>query len=552
MVQPNQKKTINEILETIRLGLTFVMLLLAQMQSGKTGTYLGIAIDSICNDDVDVDEVIIISGLSDKLLKQQLTKNLGDAIFYHCLSSQSDMQTALLTKQKLTEKIKIYWSQDLKKVQQIKDKTLIIHEESHAAQSKENRPFKFYEKHGLSDGLHMNTAELQKRNIRFLDVSATPFSELACNDGRSVFMLQPGESYRGIGYLLDKDKINFTAKPIKDTSHAHIQSTLTKPKYNGKYCIVRSQCAKKDRELMESIANRTGCIYHPIFGGNSDISNQLDFLKEEPKQKTLVHICGKLRVGQVLPKDHIGMVYEQSKSAKIDTILQGLLGRVCGYYTDEQTVPDVYVSEFVEDEVRSYASGWDASERDASERDDCNYTRFGVTRAMNLFAKSAPGIVTNKKTGRCFRAIVPVPLDYSKFEKGHGGKAVQTRNIQNNEVFNYLQDNPDLLKDHKDKDEIMKSLNVPSTLGKRNINFKTYVKRDTERRLRDAVKYNRPMADCMIGGAQNKLKKTRLEVAGDDHHGYLIGFIPCNDDGERKVHVGVLRKCMYKPPPKVV
>lgn len=537
MIQPNQKKTIDEILETIRRGLTFVMLLLAQMQSGKTGTYLGIAIDSICNDDVDVDEVIIISGLTDKLLKQQLKQNLDEAIRKHC-----EITNNLKIYLKLTEKIKIYWSQDLKKVLEIKDKTLIIHEESHAAQSKENRPFKFYEKYGLSDGLHMNTSELQKRNIRFLNVSATPFSELACNDGRSVFMLQPGEDYRGIGNLLDTDKINFTAKPIKDTSHAHIRSTLTKPKYNGKYCIVRSQRAEKDRELMESIANCTGCIYHPIFGGKQDISNQLDFLKEGPKQKTLVHICGKLRVGQVLPKDHIGMVYEQSKSAKIDTILQGLLGRVCGYYTDKQTVPDVYVSESVKDEVRSYASGWGK----------CDYTNFGVTRAMNLFAKSAPGIVTNKKTGRCFRELVPVPLDYSKFEKGYGEEAVQTKKIQKNEVLNYLQDNPDLLKDHKDKDEIMKSLNGPSNLGKRNINCKTYVKRDTEGRLRDAVENNRPMADCMIGGAQNNSDTTRLEVIGGDHHGYLIGFIPCNDDGERKVHVGVLKKCMYKPPPKVV
>ena len=102
MIQPNQKKTIDEILETIRRGLTFVMLLLAQMQSGKTGTYLGIAIDSICNDDVDVDEVIIISGLTDKLLKQQLKQNLDEAIRKHC-----EITNNKKIYMKMTKKIKI-------------------------------------------------------------------------------------------------------------------------------------------------------------------------------------------------------------------------------------------------------------------------------------------------------------------------------------------------------------------------------------------------------------------------------------------------------------
>ena len=80
--------------------------------------------------------------------------------------------------------------------------------------------------------------------------------------------------------------------------------------------------------MIQTIASSNGCEYVPVFGG-SQLGN-LEFMKIQPSKTTLVHICGKFRMGQVVPKQYIAMVYEQSKHPNADTILQGLLGRM-GY-----------------------------------------------------------------------------------------------------------------------------------------------------------------------------------------------------------------------------
>ena len=55
-------------------------------------------------------------------------------------------------------------------------------------------------------------------------------------------------------------------------------------------------------------------------------------------------------MGQVVPKMHIAMVYEQSKHPNADTVLQGYLGRMCGYrIKGAHTDVDIYVSAMAEE-----------------------------------------------------------------------------------------------------------------------------------------------------------------------------------------------------------
>ena len=180
----NQIQTAEEIVGFIQTATIFCMLLLAQMQSGKTGTYLKVAFDCIKNQHMD--QVIIICGSRDTSLRNQTQTDLENAIKRYSkieLSTNSRNNLA----EKLKNRIKIYWSQDLKEKNggpiKIENNTLIIHDESHAAQSKNNKPYlDFYEKHNIEKSLQGDNSQIEPRNIRILEVSATPFSSIIANE----------------------------------------------------------------------------------------------------------------------------------------------------------------------------------------------------------------------------------------------------------------------------------------------------------------------------------------------------------------------------------
>jgi hypothetical protein len=54
-------------------------------------------------------------------------------------------------------------------------------------------------------------------------------------------------------------------------------------------------------------------------------------MEDAPEKTTVILIKGRLRAGKVVPKAHVGFVWENARTAKTDSIVQGLLGRMCGY-----------------------------------------------------------------------------------------------------------------------------------------------------------------------------------------------------------------------------
>ena len=60
-------------------------------------------------------------------------------------------------------------------------------------------------------------------------------------------------------------------------------------------------------------------------------NKRIPCLETAPDKTTVVILDGRLRCGKRVPKKHIGFVWETSKGANTDTIIQSLLGRICGY-----------------------------------------------------------------------------------------------------------------------------------------------------------------------------------------------------------------------------
>ena len=400
--------------------------LLAQMQSGKTGTYLYTAFEMIRQGLVG--NVIIICGSADKSLRDQATTDLeaGKELYLQMVDPEENFPRRIT---KLYDNIRVLFSQDLKDAPPISDNTLIIHDESHMAQSRDNRPFKlFYTKNNLVKALMGDFSVLLEKKSFILGVSATPFSEIVANkkvqkkdwtteensllkgvnlDLKNFYFMKPGSDYIGVTELIRAGAIKFEASEIKIEECKHIASVLRKnsAKYEQKYVVIRTHRAEKDKNLMKTIAAQLGYDYKSVFGGEN---TDLEFLDTQPFKATLVHICGRFRMGQVVPKRNIAMAYEQSQKPNADTILQGLVGRMCGYQSEgSHTDLDIYVAPSAEELIRKYHRAWTSGEMD---------TLSEVTRAMNLGGvkrRNGGDIITGlNKDGEMIDWIKTVPIRF--------------------------------------------------------------------------------------------------------------------------------------------
>jgi len=60
--------------------------------------------------------------------------------------------------------------------------------------------------------------------------------------------------------------------------------------------------------------------------------DSLECLNNEPERNTLILVKDHCRMGQQLPKQNISFVIETAVISRTDVLLQGLLGRMCGYH----------------------------------------------------------------------------------------------------------------------------------------------------------------------------------------------------------------------------
>lgn len=514
-------------------------ILLAQMQSGKSGTYFYLALDSVHRGFFD--KVYIICGSRDTSLRDQTKDGLSRAIEAFCSEKATSFSQGMALMRQFQESIQVFWNQDLASVP-VCDRCLIINDEAHTASSKTNIPYKkFWKKAGLSSCLHGDFSALREREIRVLSVSATSFSECVENQKvtlgidvqrssfseKQVFIMDPGETYTGVPHFLRNGNIIFASQPISEkTNGDHLRAVLLDEKYARKYCIVRTARASLDAELVKDIADRAGVIYKPVH--SDKITESLEFLSTAPRHTTLVHICGIARMGQELDKTHIGFVYEQSKSPAIDTLLQGLLGRVCGHNANPDI--DIYVSAKREREVREYAT---AVELSAAE---CVAAFARIGPALNV--KKSPqrkvfshGYFIKASDGTIWKQIVPV-----KFMMN--GLALIAPGERAWQIHQLLSDVPSILDGHAHKDHILTSIIYEGDHHGRTIRLGGYSEASTGSNPQHIPK----IEECI---AQNKpyeweksndpgLRPIRIIYSRGNTDVYIVGYAPAGDEITRE------------------
>ncbi len=298
--------------------------LIGQMQSGKTGAFHALI------------RLMFLSGLIEHAY---LLCGSNETVLYNQARGDSKRyNNAYYTSGRLV----VRFRQDFDKLTMKTSNALIVIDESHIDQTRNLLLDKMLQRHNIV--LSGTNRVMEANNTYIASVSATPFSEysdVVYNVGhmdtegakKAIIRIKPGQGYRGVKYFLDNGLVRSTSDFNLQRDIAAFFNMLRE--CGNKYALMRLQTKKKSSDVKTLIQTRApsyGIKVLNFMSGKEEI--KLDALENAPTQPTIVLLAGRLRCGKVVPKAHISCVWEGAMSAKTDTILQSLLGRMCGYYED--------------------------------------------------------------------------------------------------------------------------------------------------------------------------------------------------------------------------
>lgn len=325
----------------------FYTILVSLTQAGKTGTYHKTIQDMIHQGTIQ--HAYILCGSNEKELKIQA---INDAKKYNL-----DLYTS--------GRVEILFRQDFKQGKDFKKlnirNALIVIDESHLDQNIGSELHQLLSKNGLT--LDGNQNILQRNNTFILSVSATPYSELAAykhketvfSQNKHIIQMKPGEGYYGIEEY-ERDGPLFSTYDIIEHPELFAQHI---GQHGNMWSLIRLPSSKKGKDqetVIHKICNAHGykALYYTskvtevAMTRKEQEALQLDkCLKDAPNVPTVVILHGRLRAGKVVPKEFVNLIWEGAEDSKTDSIVQGLLGRMCGYkfgaHKPTIFVPDCFI-----------------------------------------------------------------------------------------------------------------------------------------------------------------------------------------------------------------
>jgi len=339
MFHPNQVLAASRIHSSFLSG-TRCALLSAKCQSGKTGTFQSLIKTML--DAGDATHAYILCGSSETELKKQAVEDTraANGSYYDA------------------GRIEVIFHQDFKHANLDVKNALIVVDESHMVQTKMQQLHLFLAKHGVF--LDGNPAALTEKNAYLLSVDATPYSEIAAlREDETPFpkhveTLTAGDGYYGLAEY-ERDGL---LKPTFPISKAPERFETLLLDVGPKYVLLRMNRSKANKENeteLRSICRKHGFSVLLYTGEKTQIAvtraeqkrfaragYKLPCLEDAPAVTTVVIVRGRLRAGKVVPKTHVGFVWEGANKSKTDVLVQGLVGRMCGYAFGEKK-PTLYV-----------------------------------------------------------------------------------------------------------------------------------------------------------------------------------------------------------------
>ena len=345
VIWPLQEKASIEIANYFYNGIRSV-LLMAEMQSGKTGViqniiYLVISHPKLVKE-MGIKKILIITGMSEIQLRTQLEEDIEKL---KILAKRLGIEIIVLSNRGMGSA-----KRDPEFIKRIGGNCLVIGDETHYGQNAGMTVHTF-----CNDVLNISTngnpERLKKENTYHLSVSATAFSELInISNGafRKVVILQTSPFYYGIRNMFALGKIQqaFNLKTESRQLKKYIQDS-----YTGKdgYILIRSgeNAAKQNLQkilkrlpkinFVDFDSKKTG---YSSYKGTYDINE--GFLNIKPKGIQVIFLNGMIRAGKRINTDYVLMVHDTATTKNVDTVVQSLLGRCCGYNKNKQI--DIFVN----------------------------------------------------------------------------------------------------------------------------------------------------------------------------------------------------------------
>lgn len=203
----------------------------------------------------------------------------------------------------------------------------------------------------------MDKEDLYKKDVKIVQFTATPRNTepfKSSSFSKIIFMMPP-PGYISVFQLLETNRVRVYKDLVgvlenQDYTNVNWKDPKTSVSVNpAVYENIKEIAEYMDEPKYHII--RTGRTYlHDVTILNfmkvfpdckcvSEMDTDLDILLTKPELHTFIFIKDKLRCAKTLHKDHLGVLYDRkTKRAFMNSVIQGLSGRLTGYHTNQNSV----------------------------------------------------------------------------------------------------------------------------------------------------------------------------------------------------------------------
>ena len=285
------------------------------------------------------------TGAFQELIRQMLLAGEINRAYILCGSNETELRSQAYADTAAANPgvaVQVLFRQDFKGASMDITRSIIIVDESHMDQTQGQELDEFLGRHNISmDG---NPQTLNEKDAYIVSVDATPYSELSAMKHKESYPKHVEELAAGPGYFgiaayyyggLIKPTYDIAAKraDFKQMILARGNKYALMRLASGKYAAAQEAAAaavykKLGGRVVYYTAEKTEIAI--TSGQKAELGLSL-CLEDAPAVPTLVIIRGRLRAGKVVSKKHVSFVWEGAQKSKTDALVQGLVGRMCGY-----------------------------------------------------------------------------------------------------------------------------------------------------------------------------------------------------------------------------
>lgn len=379
VIHENQRECAKKIRDVFNNKSIINCLVYGMTQTGKTGCMTSLIEYYVLSNNIPIDNIYIITGLSDRDWKKD-TKNRMPEIINERVFHRSNLPST--------------FKNDIKK----KKNFLIIIDEIQIACEEKHTIFKTFKECGFYD---LNF--LLENDVKLVQFSATPDGNINdisdWLDHSEKVKLSPGENHYGPKQAIEQKRVK-QFKDLTDKKNVLDLKSDIKSYSNFRYHLIRVPSKRGNKSGLNS-QEKVISNFTEIFGENFEYNKEYlkqkkadinDLLENEPSKNTFVFYCEILRCAKTQCKKYIGVSYERFCSNINDsTIVQGSFGRLTGYddngdsicYTNISSLEN-YIKLWDNNMVFDTGIIWNTKTTNFDKKDELTYSSGTFNSAKNI------------------------------------------------------------------------------------------------------------------------------------------------------------------------